>query len=358
MHLLVPLAALLLSVGGPPGQDPDPEQPPLDGIVAIVGDEIITYSDLRYTMMEGARAGRRLEPQQILDQRVRRLLLTQAGQDFGYDPALVEKLLADRAERIVDEKGGAVEASSFYAEIGMRPDQVKDFWRNELYATTFEGAITGRSAGPGGRLIVDRFIRPGQKYAAYRLLALSEDPAERKKVGAAPLMVVLQELILPIDQYGGEGPTMKLARSLRASVLEGEDFSQLVQLHGAIKENDARTAPLTLPVLLQNSRMRHGDDSMARFVVDARVGAVSEPEIGTAIGSDRKAVFMYFLAERREATEPSPFADPEVQETLTKDLQETLDTRRIGIELGLLRKAIYVWTPDSVAGQGPPPPSE
>lgn len=357
MHLLLPFSALLLSAGAPP-QEPDAGQPPLDGVVAIVGDEIITYSDLRYAMMEGARTGRRLEPQQILDQRVRRLLMTQAGQDFGYDPELVENLLADKAERIVDEKGGAVEASSFFAEIGLRPDQVKDYWRNDLYAQTFEGAITGKSPGPGGRVIVDRFIRPGQKYAAYRLLALSEDPSERTKVGAAPLMVVLQELILPIDQYGGEGPTMKLARSLRESILDGEAFAEIVQLHGAIKENDARTAPLTLPVLLQNSRMRHGDDSMARFVVDGAVGAVSEPAIGTAIGSERQAVFMYFLAERREASEPAPFADPDVQESLTKELEDTLDRRRVSLELGLLRKAIYVWTPDSIEGEGPPPVQE
>ena len=361
------LAALLALAprdvaAGPPqslGEPPEERGAAVDGVVAVVGEEVITFSELRYAVMRAARSGAKADPETILNEQVRRLMKTQAGQDMGYDPELVEELLQGRMEWIVDKQGGAVKASTWLRDaVGMRPDELEDYYRRELYAQSYEGALTGTQPGVDGRVGVDRYIRPGQRHAAYELIATSADPAEREKIGAVPERVVLQELILPLDTHGGQRATIELATALRDAALGGEDFGQLVLLHGAAKENRGLTAPLPVPSLVQVSANRHGTDELARFAGDADVGAVSEPLVGGALNSERQAVFVYRLDQRIPAEPPRPYVSRETQKVLTEDLEKALDRLRLAVGMERLRETIYVWLPAGAADGGPPTRSQ
>lgn len=357
IHLLALLGLALAPTaraGAPQslGDPPVERGTAVDGVVAVVGEDVITFSELRYAVLRAARSGARADPDQILNDQVLRLLKTQAGQDMGYDPELVADLLEGRMDWIVDKQGGAVKASAWLKDaVGMRPDQLEDYYRRELYAQSYEGSLTGTQPGVDGRVSVDRYIRPGQKHAAYQLIATSTDPAERQKIGAVPERVVLQELILPLDAHGGQRATIELATALRDAALGGEDFGQLVLLHGAAKENRGLTAELPVPSLAQVSASRHGTDELARFAADAEVGAISTPLVGRALNSERQAVFIYRLDQRLPAEPPRPYVSLETQRALTADLEKALDHLRLAVGIERLRETTYVWLPDLDRGR-------
>jgi hypothetical protein len=352
------IATCCLGLTPLPSQDPvgpmvGPSEPakeiPIDGVAAVVGDELTTRSELNDVVRRQANAMGLSRPEDIaqiqirfLSDRYLLLLKTQAGQDMGFDPAMVaagEKRLFDSE---VEQRGGPVEASKEFAATGQSPDQLQEYLRQRLYTQSWEFAQIGKAPGASGRIAVDRYIRPGQLWSAYQLALESGDPAELGKLGAKPPQVVLQQLVLPIETNGGEDSAFELAQTLIEEVRGGGDFTELVALWGAAP-NDGHLAAETLENTEQRSDFYHRSKVLFEFASKAEVGELSEPMLGW--NRDMPAIWVYMLRDRLEATPGGAYLDAGTQGNLRKELLRSLDQLRLRVALDGITDSVYVWPP-------------
>jgi len=349
--LFAGLAALIaFGSGARLGQDP-PEPTRVDGVLAVVNDDIITLSEIEFVRWRESRAGNAIDRERILSERVSSLLKTQAGEDMGFDPEQVQTLLDERFEHEVERRGGAVGASAFFVENRLPPGELREFWRRELYAQAWEDAVTGRRASAGGRPSVDRYVRPGQRWAFYRMLEDSSNPRERRMLGELPERVAIQELILPTEEFGGVDSALELARELlRSYGGEREDFDALVLSYGAVKQGAGLSEPVPVEGLRGMSESRHGDTSLYEFARTAAVDGVSEALLGRKPGTSHQAVFVYRLHERLPAVGPRRLLDPSLRQDLDRDLSERIDALRISMELERTADAAWIWPRSLLSG--------
>lgn len=352
------IATGCLSLGLAQGQGPvrnpaDPAQAPVevtvDGVAAVVGDQIVTLRELDEFVAQRANAvglSRQEDLARIrlgyLEERYLLLLKVQAGQDMGFDPELVrrgeQRLFAEEVEL----RGGPVAASKQFAALGQRPEQLQKFLRRRLYIQSWEWAQTGRAAGASGRVSVDRNLRPGQNWSAYQLALKSPDPAERAMVGMMPPQVVLQQLVLPIEENGGEESTLELARTLIEEARSGTDFTDLTRLWGAAPD-DGILEPRTLTELEQTSRFLHRSAALWEFASTAAVGEFSAPMLGWQRGLP--GVWVYLMRERIESTPARDYLDAALQRRVRAGILRSLDQLRLRVALKGVANSVYVWPP-------------
>jgi len=325
-----------------------PSAVPDDYVVAVIGDEIITMSDLdRFVKME-INAGRirnqqeRMQAHRMVQrERAMHLLKSQAGRDLGIDPELLKLSVNQRLESIVETQGGAQAATEFFQQLGMTTQDVIDYFTIERYKRSWEESVTGKGFSRGGRPSVDRYVRPGWKMARYKLIAGSTNAEQQALIGAAPVQFVLQHLVLPIDPNRPEADTLDLGRELFEQASRGADFDQMIQNYGAV--TPGLTRKLTRRQVSDLSRARHRGGALFDFVAAADPGDYCEPMVGW--NGERSFVWVYKLVERSEAREPQPFLDPKVQAALEDDLEESLDSLKLRLALDELIKGSYLWPP-------------
>ena len=354
-----PVAAPTTRTGQVAAQEPA-AQPPrrllLDGVAAIVGEEVITHREIDYFRQLEANVGRTVEPAVILQDRVKELLKSQAGQTLVIDENLVRAQLDARWKDQVELQGGAVRTSEWLEMVGLTPPRLREIWRNSLYAQVWEENITGAGLGPRGRPKVDRFVRPGQRLAFYRILAGSPNPADRAQVGAQPERAVIQQLVLAADEFGGVEDTRTLAGELRQLAESGRsDFGDLVARYGATGTRETRglAPPISLGDMEQLSVTRHKTRSLLDFVSQGTPGALSEPMLGWKLGADVEAIFVYKLVERLPAEEPKSPVDIELQKQLDAALLDQFDRVRLEFALREAFDSAYIWTFGQSAQSGP-----
>lgn len=336
-----------------PGAQAAPAQRTRTRIVAAaVGDELIKSGDLfgqvQMEMAQGRirdldQAEERMD--ELLQEMITRKLKVQAGQDMGFEATLIEnfvdQLLSNQTERF----GGTVAASRFLQESRIDPSDWRAVTRNEVYAAQWEQAVLGRGPGATGRPTVDRYIRPGELHAYYQSLLVSRDPADRAQLGEQPERVVLQELILPLAD-GDPELVVDRARLLIEAHEGGEDFTQLVRLHGAGKESDGIRRPQAVEALREFGNNRHGNQQLHQFALGAAPGDVSPPLLG-ATPRGQRAVWVYRLVERLDPTGPQAFLDQDLQDRLRDLLQGRIDDYRERVALQDVAGSAYVWPRDS-----------
>jgi len=346
--------------GSEPAADPSPQSPQspqapthelLDGVAAIVGDEIVTYSEIEFSRQQEASAGRTVERGVILDRRIRELLKSQAGRTLVVDRELVKLQIDSRWRDEVEARGGAVQTSAALAAGAMTPMRLREIWRDALYAQVWEDSVTGAGSGASGRPIIDRYIRPGQCLAFHRILSNSPNPADRARVGGRPAQALIQQLVLPASEYGGVDDTRTFGDELSQLASSGRsDFGDLVARYGAsgTRETRGQGAPISMAEMEQLSVTRHRTRALLNFVTSSEPGDISEPFLGWKPGSDVQAIFVYKLIEHLPAREAKEYTDPTVQKNLERELLAQFDRVRVDIALQDAYKSSFSWT----SGQG------
>ncbi|MFT5050676.1 MAG: hypothetical protein ACI8QZ_002078 [Chlamydiales bacterium] len=342
----------------------DPATPPqgpafvlLDGVAAVIGDEIVTYGEIEYLRQDQASQGRTVERGEILDLRVRELLKAQGGRTLVVDRELVQLQLDSRWKDEVERQGGATKMSESLASAGYTPKRLRNYWRDGIYAQVWESSVTGAGVGSAGRPVVDRYIRPGQALGFHRILARSANPLDRARVGGRPAQAVIQQLVLPVSEYGGLDDTRTFGRELaQLASSGGSDFGDLVARYGARgnRETRGQGAPISMEDMEQLSVTRHRSRALLDFVDETDPGGISEPILGWKLGSDVQAIFVYKLIERLPPREAKPYTDPEVQKELERELMAQFDKVRVDIALQEAFRSSFSWT----AGQGQPQDEE
>ena len=321
----------------------------------IVGDQIVSYTSLEQVLRREMAVGNiKAGSKDDLERNFRRIgnetlvryIKVQAGKDFGFAPEVIDSIVKRQLEREVELRGGAVDASSDFAQFGLRAGEYQEFTRERVLSAQWERAVIGLGPSGQGRPTVDRYARPGQLYADYRGRLESKDPARRAEIGVYDERVKMQELILDVETHGGEEPTMQLAEALVSALEGGADFGELVQLHGEVRNRDGVLAPQPIQTLEAYSNHLFHNSVLGDFARDAKVGEIMKPSLGQAPGK-RQGVFLYKMLERLEPSPAKPFTDRELQLELLKRAQTALDDVHLQDALRQQEESIFVWPRDT-----------
>lgn len=334
---------------------PLPDRPPLgapdeqrwqlvDGVFVIVDEQILTRAQLLKDIAQFQGRGAATTEQElaqaqryILGQRVRQKVKVQAGQDLGLDPKAIEQSLTNLFDRRIEEAGGSAElAETFRAE---KADslQVRDAWRQELYALTWERMMSGEEPGPDGRYRRDRYVRPGLRLFLHRHAL--ETPEQWGELGGKAAVVRFQELILPFEGAADEAGARSRTEDLRQAVLEGADLDRLIEENGANKDTFGRDQ---VPQALL-PRLEESEPVLARFLREASTGELSE--VYRARGGRARAWAFSRLLERVPGEEPD-FERLDAQLALAERGREMLDAWHKEEALKKRIDSAYIWPPE------------
>lgn len=349
---LLALAALAQGEAAPPASG---GWELLDRIEIIVDEDVLTFSRLeervRQVLSRVAVTTReemaRLRSQ-IAEEEVRQLLMVQRGRELGFDPQNVERTVKDYLERRIEEEGGLSSFSDTLAANHESGVERKRRVTEELYGISYDRAITGQSVGPGGREIVDRYVRPGLLRLHYE--ESITDPDGLRAIGGEPERVVFRQLAVDAERAGGPDAARARIEDLREQVLAGElTFEDAVTLFGAIQERGGLTEPLPIVDL------ERAEPALGRFAREARIGDVS-PVVPIRRGERLLGYRVVQLAERLPAEVP-PFEDPAVQARIREAVLARMDEERRRRALREAFQAAYVWTASGARPEGAGPPA-
>ena len=312
----------------------------IDEIVAVAAGEVITLHDLlreiqspdyqqsrtqleKLPPAERERAFEKLQTDAIAHL-VERLIRTRAGQDRGFDQAIVESLVDNQVSLFREQQGGPTGFQEALRRSGFTPESFRDWRRRALYLGAWEQSITGAQAGPVGRIDRDTFVRPGQLYATYKRLVASPSQVDRSLVGAAPAVVELSEIILSFDANGGEKNTLDLADKIRRSVLDGrEEFDTLALEHSERRRPEHITSDME--GVSRTAKGIFGNDHLLVFSENAAPGEISRP-----LRSSKGGIYLYQLVKRQPAKQAEPFDSLELQKRLRSHIGQQRDRIRLG----------------------------
>ncbi|MDZ4774803.1 MAG: hypothetical protein SGI72_16890 [Planctomycetota bacterium] len=344
--------AALQTPSNPPDAKAVQDWSPLDQVVAIVNQDIITYRKLARDLVREKEQFQLNNPSEmqtaqsrILTRRVKALLAKQAGQDMGADEKLVERNVQDSFERIVANKNGVVGMAKVMQAQDVSTQDVKDELREELYSRVWKDSITGEGVGLAARSNRDRYVRPGEiKFRYERAL---RDPQALRQMGGTTETVTLQTLTLDSDKNGGRDATVALAVEIQKSLATDADMNELVRRYSVVKENDGIAEPAEI------ARLRPLSASLAKFIdgrpADPKLWPryISEPIVIQDTGA-RLIIRIARIREMAAGSTPS-IATSAVQEFITTQAQDSLDNYRLESAYSNLYRAAYVWPPEQSA---------
>ena len=315
-----------------------------DHFVGIAGEELLTLEDLKafqrgqnfedpastlpadITPMELGQA--RLFAAAI--QRATEELKIQGGKTQGYDPELVQRALEGSFQAQIDGRGGPVPFADWIQGIGFDANSFREYLRNRLFAQLWTDAVTGRSAGPTGRVYVDAYVRPATMYRRYQALLNSPLSLGAEEIGRQPATVSLTRLVISSQQSGGPQKALDVARASRNYVLEETiTFDDVVQEYapGDLKGDNSR---ITLPAGQAAAILgrTHPGWPVEEFLTTAAPGALS-PVLPVSPNGTIEFVVLYRFEGRSEATEALPFEGLELQRGLREVISEEAQSIRV-----------------------------
>jgi len=316
----------------------------VDAIQLIVNEESVTSDDFfiaarkanKPTTTEKERAQL---AQDVASEIVGRLLKIQAGKDLGFDEKLVDRLVRDEMDQTVERAGSVMALGNALNDLDMDPQMLRDDKKASIYRQLWEGDIDGRMAGPGGRVHVDRYVRPG---------ALSFEYVRREAADPTPATVMLQVLNIGSQKSGGSAKALELIQSLRERVIAGEDFAQLVEDFGShTPGTHGMYGPFELGVL------RASAEFGPFFGTTHEVGDLSEP-LPIRVEGELRGYRLVKVMEFKLVERPS-FALRETQNQLRQAIENRLQNFRRDRGLTALLDAAYVWPPEAFGRAKPEP---
>jgi len=341
--------------GETPAQAPQPAASPsggrpdailVDSVQLIVNDKCITISDLRrMAAQQGKQASSLEEFYKLLEQSAHELtrwaLMEQAGRDLGYDEALVRSMVTDRMERQKESIGSAAALARELDRFSLDSSQLKEDIEGRTYRDLWQGAVTGRYQGPGGRLYVDRYVRPGQILLEFERRGASLD---------LPTKIQLEQMIIAPALGDTADSARQKAELVRRRLLNGESFQALNTQFGV------PDLPTELEPIEEGKLALHPE--VKAFVDGASPGDISE--VLPVVSSAKVAGYQILRFVARQQGRAASFVDRQFQSLLADEVQERRDKASQDRALRRLQDAAYVWPPELVEARQPqqaaPPP--
>lgn len=353
----LPLLLSLATLAGPAPQQARPEGPAatrasaagswdlVNQIYIIVNEDVLTLRQLENRLQRALEVQPVSNPGEmqalrsdIATRAVQDLLMVQRGRDLGFDPEYVQRTVSNYLREQADTAGGVSSLAERLALEGDTAARRRETITDELYAISYERAITGQAPGPGGRPSRDRYVRPGLLALAYEQIELQ--PTAVRALGGDPETFVLQQLVLSAATFGGPEPAREFAEDLRRQALEGADFEDLVLTYSVVTTERGLSPPLTVPDL------RRAAPEALEFCL-----AAEEGDLSPVLPILEKGVPVYYrvlrVHQRRPLSLP-PFTAAEVQQRLSQIVLRNRDGMLRDETLRRLFASSYIWTPENV----------
>lgn len=283
---------------------------------------------------------------EVATRAVHDLLMVQRGREFGFDPEFVDRTITSYMRDQAEKEGGVTELAERLSLSGETAADRRSTVRDELYAVSYERALTGQAPGPGGRTTTDRYVRPGILGLGYE--QIDQEPAVIRALGGEPEAWVLQQLVVAVETFGDVETAREHLEELRRQALAGEvEFDDLVAAESAVTEDRGLTQPLTLVEL------RRVDPEFARFCAESSVGDLSE--VRPFIREGRTIALRVDRIEEHRALRLPPFRDIAVQERLRQIVLRNRDLMLRDEAVRELLRSAYVWTPEKLQQPGGEP---
>jgi len=336
----IPVGAPLTNA--PAATPPRQSSQALNGIQFVVNDQAVTRRDFiidlqRHNVPNATEQEREAALQQTVLDRVRDILMEQAGRDMGFDQELVKRYVDDSVKDQIESFGGIVDLTTELKRQRLDPGELRALKERTAYRQMWSRSAEGLQPGTSGRVHVDRYVRPGRLWFEYQRTPQSE---------LSPTLADWQNVLISVEGAGGTAEAKSKAEDVAAQARAGADFTTLVQ---EFSESDTRRnggwereAPLS--VVLE----RFPD--LGEFIRDAEPKSVSDP-IPIRIQGELVAFWVVANVKR---TEPKAVAfDGESQEALRKRIQDASAAYHRDQEVAKLFEAAYVWPPELFGGERP-----
>lgn len=340
--MILPLLPLLLaSPLARQAEVPARKDRPIERVEMIVNDDILTLRqfqrELKQLQARGAisnEADFAAAASEVRMTLVHDLLAKQAGENMGFDPALVARQVDQWLERERERYDGVVGMSEFLQSQDLEAGEHRTQVEARLYGLFWEQAITGEGPSPSARVSVDSFVRPGLLRFEYNNVV--SDPQQLAALGGRPQSVTIQILIVDPETSGLDvKAARRLAVDLRERALAGEDLAELNQQYGAAKRGFQ-------PEPLDEARLVKAQPAVAPFLSTAAPGDLSEVIEWTSEG--RTTFRLVRLVSRDAASAPS-LASYDVQRRLSDAIGEQHAEVRKEKAYAELIRGSYVWPP-------------
>lgn len=219
-HLTLIAPWILAFAAVAPIQDA-PDELSINGVEIIVNDHSVTYLELQQHIVF-ARQSMEAPTTVELDELVRRipndvrdrLLQIQAGEDIGFDPDLLSRVIEDEFEREKEQRGGVGPMAEHLAKRGFTSSRYRDYLRGEIVSGLWKRTVVGLEAGGLGRVTTDRYVRPGQ-------LSMLRDRFRGQLGDTRKVKVRL--LVISHEDWGNDNELTRIQiDEARDSVLAGE----------------------------------------------------------------------------------------------------------------------------------------
>lgn len=339
----------------PPALGPAPaeatEWQQFDGVAAVLDDRPITLRALDSQILR-ARGSERFADRAAQAQAIREAtyelmrieLFAAAGRELDIPLDRLRTQLALDLDGQRQELGNLGFAEAL-REQGEDPLQQLRSREDQVLAQAWLNKVLGRSGLGNERPIVDRFLRPGELRAFYRL--------EAQSLGE-PARIQVQILALPFDAWGGEDIVRAQLDSLltarKADEFGPDEFNAAVEEYGAfVPEARGTTGLEPLPTL---TRLEPG---WTTFLESATPGSISPVlEYSQLPGRNNQLLppgLCLLQMMRSEPGAPPPsFREREFQSRLRKALTNQRDNTRAERAVRRRLGRSYVWVTPGLEG--------
>lgn len=317
-----------------------PPRPPINAIQFVVNDQAVTRREFLIDLQRRNEANATEQDlernlQRTFADRVRDLLMEQGGRDLGHDPALIQRYIDDEIDREVEQAGGIIDLSSTLKRSRLDPVEFRRMWERKVYRDLWGLSVEGRQPGAGGRVHVDRYVRPGKLWFEFQRVPMAE---------IAPVTADFQSLLISAEAAGGAMNARTLADDLVAQARAGADFTELVRKrsHGAESQlNDGWERGIPIDQLATRF------EDVADFLRSAAPGEVSEP---LPIRVQEELVGFYIVASVTRHEPKVDFQSAEAQSALRQRMQESLGRYRRDRAIDGMLDSAFVWPRELFTG--------
>jgi hypothetical protein len=305
-----------------------------NGPALNVNGELVTLFDVQRDMESALAVQPVTTPEeqealllQVLDRRIENLLRGQAGEDMGVDQGLIRGGVDRLLEQQVSLQG-LLSRGRENQEEGRDRRAVESGVEERVHRINLLRSHLGYDAGARGRLWVDRFVRPGELFAAYQV--------NLERLGE-PDQVQLLDLLLRWEQLGSLEAARGQVEAFREQVIAGEeDMEHLVQRHSYIRE---ATTLLQLP-------LGGVAAELDPWLAGAQVGEVSPvTPARDAANLDQIAGYRFVqVVQRIPGEPPPPFFERGIQRYLRTTLEQLRDETLLEELDERLRATARLWS--------------
>ncbi|MBK7642196.1 MAG: hypothetical protein IPJ19_03975 [Planctomycetes bacterium] len=335
---MIPLLLTLLPALQDKPAAPSSEWKNLDGIALIINDETVTERGFLVQLARFRQANPGGDPKAASEALQREIVLdavgSQAGEAMGFDQARVRGSVREWERALIDNAGGAVPYALKLANENRTAEDVRRDLEKRVLRRYWEESCTGKGPNQQGKIVADRFVRPGILRLSYQQIV--NDPRRVESIGGSPSKVVLQILEVDPAKVGGTSQVQAAAAAIRARLASGaSDFESEARQYALPSSSSTPREPI------DEAGLANEYPGLAKLVAQARDGDLL-PLV--APNGSKQEWSIVRLVQRSSAVVPD-FRTPGLQQKIREDRQQQLDEQRLGIARLKQYEGSYIWPP-------------